>query len=669
MTKPLCRIDLYGYESGRGDLSDFAKGFNARPCGILDDGTPLPSPGKDAEADCRVVVCGHPTEERLRRIMEAGFSGCCETDCDPETVHTLCHSLSSSPGWGFFLCLSTEVAYRINLATLLVGIIRSYTEAQSLDWSLVETVLQEALSNAIIHGNLGVESHTRGDVEGFATFSQTLNVRLEDPRFSRRVVSIRGWAGPGAELGIEIRDQGNGYTLSQTRTGDDQDAYGRGITIIQSCVKSVSCFDEGRGVRIIFALDQTDEQPEISFSQTSLLPVKTATPIPDQGLNFATLETPVLVVDDDFVSRELIISYLLEAGFRNIDAAENGLQALEKIQSSTPGLLILDIVMPEMNGLELCQRLRCDSAYRGLPILVQTAHDKPDDRRKVFAAGATDLVFKPIHAEELVARVRIHIENMLLVRSMRRYQERVAHELSFARRMQLDMLPGAEDLDAIHRRYGVRILSHFAPSSELGGDFWGVFGINEKMLGIYVVDFTGHGVMSALNTVRLHTMLHEIPLVLADSSAFTEEVNARLTDLLPVGQFATIIYGTLDIEKNLFTYSAAAAPNPISGSDQSPVRFYDGSGMPLGISKSTRHPKREIPVSQGGFILLYSDALTESLDASGTMFGDQRLLKLVREARDAADGGPFLDDLLSRFKAAVNTPLDDDLTAICLMRD
>ncbi len=657
------RIDLYGYDLDPGHLSHFAQGLNGQECIILNDGDPLPSPEAAAEIQHRVVIFNQPTQERLRRVMKGGFSGCCEADCTLETIRVLCDSLSSPPAWGFFLCLSTQTAYQLNLAALLVEILGTHIQDESRDWILIETVLQEALSNAIIHGNLGIESHTRGDLEGFATFSQALNLRLQDPQFSRRSISIRAWVEPPTEFGVEIRDQGNGYNPSQAKTADDQNAYGRGIDIIQSCVESVAHFDEGRGIRITFASAQ-----EQSSSEASASLMKVTRPLPDPGLNLATLETPILVVDDDFVARELITSYLSGAGFKTIDTAENGLQALEKIQNNPPGLLILDIVMPEMNGLELCRRLRCDDEHRRLPVLVQTAHDQADDRRKIFAAGATDLVFKPIHAEELVARVRIHIENMLLVRGMRRYQERVAHELSFAQRMQFDMLPGTEDLEEIHQRYGVRIASHFAPSSELGGDFWGAFGISKNTLGIYVVDFTGHGVMSALNTVRLHTMVREIPLVLSDPVAFTEEVNARLTDLLPVGQFATIVYGTLDIEKDLFTYAAAAAPNPIAGSRQSPIKAYDGAGMPLGISKTAKYPKREISVSPGGFVLLYSDALIESVDSSGAMFGDERLLKLVHETRDAAGDEPFLDDLLTRFKSMVNTPLDDDLTAVCLMR-
>lgn len=121
------------------------------------------------------------------------------------------------------------------------------------------------------------------------------------------------------------------------------------------------------------------------------------------------------------------------------------------------------------------------------------------------------MVSKPVVPVELMARVRIHLEKRLLIHDLRTYRERVAQELASARAMQQALLPQTAHIEALADRHRVRIGSHFEASSELGGDIWDIVTLNDHRFGVYMADFSGHGVTAALNTFRLHTLIQELP--------------------------------------------------------------------------------------------------------------------------------------------------------------
>lgn len=122
----------------------------------------------------------------------------------------------------------------------------------------------------------------------------------------------------------------------------------------------------------------------------------------------------ILVVDDDLESVKLIGLMLERRGYE-IAAARSGTQALEKVQSENPDLVILDIMMPDMEGYEVCRRLRANPATATLPVIMFTAKTTVDDKVAGFQAGADDYLTKPVHPEELISRVET-----VLLRSARR---------------------------------------------------------------------------------------------------------------------------------------------------------------------------------------------------------------------------------------------------------
>ena len=117
----------------------------------------------------------------------------------------------------------------------------------------------------------------------------------------------------------------------------------------------------------------------------------------------------VLVVDD--ISQNLqVVGTMLRAEGYHVTPATSGSQALERAQSRPPDLILLDLMMPDMNGLEVCRRLKTDPSTREIPIIFLTASNEMEHLVKGFEAGAVDYVTKPFNAPELLARIRTHLE-------------------------------------------------------------------------------------------------------------------------------------------------------------------------------------------------------------------------------------------------------------------
>ncbi|WP_448202835.1 PP2C family protein-serine/threonine phosphatase [Azospirillum sp. sgz302134] len=363
-------------------------------------------------------------------------------------------------------------------------------------------------------------------------------------------------------------------------------------------------------------------------------------------------------------------------GVRHVDHALDAAGVLAASETAKPDLILLDrSLLAEVP--DLIRTLRAAEGLGEVPVLVVGRFPSAAARRAVITFGATDLIARPITRAEVAARLRVHLENRSLnrslqevIRSLQTFHTGAVQRMQLARDMQLDLLPDAEARRDIERRYGVRLDSHFESSSELGGDIWGASPLDSERFAVFLCDFTGHGVAAALNTFRLHALLEKIDLPGDDPAEMLAAINRLLVGLLPETQFAAMLYAVVDTGANRLTYATAGAPKPIIGLPGRDLLVGESVGLPLGVSPKAGYRNRCLDFPPGAFLFLFSDALFEARDWEGCPFGYAGVLALVdRCNREAEAGqGDVLAGLLDRYFAVMPRPLADDLTALWLAR-
>jgi sigma-B regulation protein RsbU (phosphoserine phosphatase) len=381
------------------------------------------------------------------------------------------------------------------------------------------------------------------------------------------------------------------------------------------------------------------------------------------------LTSRILVVDDDPLSCRLLGTILRKHQFHNVRFAETGLSALEQIDSFQPDLVLLDIQLPDISGLEVCERVRLRPELIDMPILVQTNTVDRKEMGSLFMAGVSDFLSKPINPAELISRVALHLERLELLRELRDYRGRTSRELDAAHWMQSELLPPPHLQQAHAAASGLRVASYARLSSEIGGDLWGLLPIDEQSFGIFLADFAGHGVTAALNTFRLHALIHEHKSLHDDPVGLLTILNQRLARLLSPGQFATFIYVVVDHGADLLRFASAGAPPPIvTYGMHGPSQLAEASGVPLGVVGSAQYDLHEIPFAPESRLLLYSDGLPEFPDESGRRIGEDGLLKTIMECHPCVTPHQFIGLLCKAAGIGADSALPDDTTIVCVDR-
>ncbi len=249
------------------------------------------------------------------------------------------------------------------------------------------------------------------------------------------------------------------------------------------------------------------------------------------------------------------------------------------------------------------------------------------------------------------------------------YGDRVARELKIARETQTVLLPDMATVQSLHETHGIHVDSRFQPSSELGGDFWGLRSLDPMHAAILMVDFSGHGINAALNTFRLHALLESEKEFSGDPASFLEHLNKRLAPLLPPGQYATMFYGIMDLSRDLLVYASAATPSPLlflPGKEQPLVG--DGKGYPLGMFEESSYENRELPFPQGSSLLLYSDAITEGKTRDGDRLEERGVINVAVRCLKMAPREQLVKSIAGELSEILRMPLADDLTIVCATR-
>lgn len=369
----------------------------------------------------------------------------------------------------------------------------------------------------------------------------------------------------------------------------------------------------------------------------------------------------ILIVDDVELNRAMIGAMYYAAGFTQIKEATNGQEVMELIEAWHPDLVLLDLMMPVMDGAEVCKRLQENPGEDPPIIIVQTALEDAHHKTLLFELGVSDYVVKPVDKRELLLRSYVHLEKRVMMASLKAYNENMKEELIQAAAVQQDLLPSEQVMVDVHARYAVDLAPLHQPSIVIGGDIWGLKPIDDARFALFIVDIAGHGVKAALGAARIDVLLRGLAAN-ADPSAFLSVLNQRLHRMLARGSYATMIYVVIDTASKQLRYATAGAHSPLVMDAQGTIIDLPASGLPLGITLDASYDTHTVAFAAGARCLLYSDALVESTSWMGVDTAAEILKSRHATAQD------IIREVQSTLFSEDNSlSLDDDLTLLALI--
>ena len=362
----------------------------------------------------------------------------------------------------------------------------------------------------------------------------------------------------------------------------------------------------------------------------------------------------LLVVDDDELNRDMLSRRLERKGY-SVVVSPDGPGALALVADRAFDLVLLDVMMPGLSGLEVLKLLRERHPATDLPVIMATAQDQSEEIVHALQLGANDYVTKPLDFPVVMARIETQLllkrsvaetvrlkqdlaeRNQALEESnarLRQINRRMEHDLRTAARIQAALLPRR-----IPTFPTARFAWHFEPCDELAGDSLNVVVLDDRRVGLYVLDVSGHGVASALLSVTLSRLLSSprdpssvlvrpvddldgdgsrgLPM---PPSEVADELSRRFPFDLATGQYFTIIYGLFDVITGEFQYVSAGHPGLAYVPATGPPRIIDVPGFPIGLAADP-YESRSLRLEPGDRLYLYSDGVTEAMSPADVLYG------------------------------------------------
>ncbi len=375
-------------------------------------------------------------------------------------------------------------------------------------------------------------------------------------------------------------------------------------------------------------------------------------------------ETKTVMVVDDAPANIQVVNSILKDTYK-VRIATNGAKALQLASTMpAPDLILLDVMMPEMDGYEVCTHLKAAPDTRDIPVIFLTGQTETEDETKGFEVGAVDYIHKPFSPAVMKARVNTH----LALRGMREQLERqllaIRAELETARDIQLSILPRQ-----VPQLEGLDIAARYIPMTSVAGDFYDFLVVDEKRIGILIADVSGHGMPAALISSMLKIALAGQRAQACDPARLLSGLNDALYGKFQ-GHYVTAAYALIDTEKHTISYAGAGHPPLLIRSQcTGTARQLLENGLFLGFFPEVTYSAVEAPFERGDCCVLYTDGIAEMTNPSEEQFGMKRLQLFLEEHHDLK-AGTFVDSLLDELARwsdhASGREAEDDLTLLAV---
>ena len=389
----------------------------------------------------------------------------------------------------------------------------------------------------------------------------------------------------------------------------------------------------------------------------------------------------ILVVDDIPKNLQVVGATLYQEGYK-IAMVDSGEKVFELLETTIPDLILLDVMMPDMDGYEICEKLKQIDVARNIPIIFLTAQSDTDSLLAGFRVGGVDYVAKPFIREELLARIRTQIR-------LKFSKEKITEDAKIINDMNLALKKANDEkdqlLDIINaglqqgadyvasllpRKINegpIRTDWRYQPSTQLGGDNFGYHWIDDDNFLMYLMDVSGHGIGSALLSVSVMNILKTENLRKTDFRE-PDQVLKRLNKIYQMtdhnDRFFTIWYGVYNKNTRLLKYANAGHPPGILVDQSGSGHELTVKNIVIGALPEIEYHSDSIEVKPYSRLYIFSDGVYEFKCENGNSWKYDELKEKLITSED--ENGLEIDFVLESISRDQKTIFRDDVSIIKL---
>ncbi len=398
-----------------------------------------------------------------------------------------------------------------------------------------------------------------------------------------------------------------------------------------------------------------------------MLPEENNIPEPDvESVNpvpAVARELKILVVDDEVTNRMVLNAMLKRDGF-TVLMAENGKEAIEVFEKEELDLVLMDVMMPVMDGYEATRIIKSSIGNRFVPIFFLTAMTDEKALAKCIESGGDDFLTKPFSRTILRSKIDALLRVKTVYTKLQEqhdelvyHQKHIEHEHEIAERI-FSKIIRTDALNVSNIKF---LLS---PVALFNGDILLVAPKPKGGQHIMLGDFTGHGLSAAIGAMPVAEIFYSMTEKGYSIQDIASEINTKLNKTLPTGLFCAACIVDVDTKHNKFTVWNGGVPSAILYSEDKRIKnVFKSTHLPFGVvsSREFKNDVQIVEAEKGDRIYLYSDGLIEATDSQGVMYGEDRLDLCFANNTDANN---MFDELTSSQNEFRGDQLQEDDTTI-----
>ncbi|HNW15608.1 MAG TPA: SpoIIE family protein phosphatase [bacterium] len=314
----------------------------------------------------------------------------------------------------------------------------------------------------------------------------------------------------------------------------------------------------------------------------------------------------IVVVDDALQCRKHLEKILTDEGY-SVILAENGMELEAILKKNNPSLILLDIIMPGMNGFEVMEQVISANCPMGVPVIFLTGNDDNMSKIKAFDLGAVDYIVKPFNPAEVRARVNVHLRNAIQTNAIIQSQAYKLRQITEARE---SILVKPEDLpEAAFSVYHSAVL-------EAGGDFYDVLNTSGKRFVYFLADLSGHDIAASYMVPAIKALIKQNSLPIYSVDETLSMMNRVLLEIMGEEKYLTGFYLVVDRSLGKISWSGAAHPPAVLVPVNGEPEFLKSEGDLIGMFREAKYHSSERKVSKGDRIVIFTDGLLENGESS-----------------------------------------------------